>query len=306
MKWRKLGRIFCAAGEYPWMQTHAANPLAESLEGSLVRIYFNSRDGRNRAFVSWLVIDLRQPTEILELSRQPALSPGPRGAFDDSGVSLGCLVHTGEMSLLYYVGWNLGGTTPWRNAIGLARRPSLSTGEPLFERIGPGPLLDRDLYDPYNLSYPWVIREADSWKMWYGTNIAPTPADLLDIPHAFKYADSLDGVSWTRHHQRLCLGGELAGDCAFTRPCVMHDPDCYRMWYCHRGEAYQLGYAESADGLAWIRYDERVGIAPSADGWDSGSLAYPSVFDHGGERYLLYNGTRYGASGFGLAVLEEA
>jgi hypothetical protein len=76
------------------------------------------------------------------------------------------------------------------------------------------------------------------------------------------------------------------------------------MWYCHRGEVYQLGYAESEDGLEWTRRDAEVGIVPSADGWDSESLSYPCVFDHDGQRFLLYNGRRYGATGFGLAVLE--
>jgi hypothetical protein len=76
------------------------------------------------------------------------------------------------------------------------------------------------------------------------------------------------------------------------------------MWYCHRGEEYRIGYAESGDGLDWVRRDERAGIAPSADGWDAGALAYPGVFDHDGQRFLLYNGPRYGATGFGLAVFE--
>lgn len=305
MKWRKLGRIFCAAGEYPWMRTHAANPIAESLEGSLVRIYFNCRDDANRAHVAWLLIDLEQPHKILGLSRQPAFSPGPRGAFDDRGVSIGCLVTGRYRTLLYYVGWNLGRDTPWRNAIGLAEMLPEATGEPVFARIAPGPILDRDPHDPYNLSYPWIIGEAGAWKMWYGTNLAPMPDDLRDIPHALKLAESEDGVDWRRYHQSLCLGGDLRGDCAFTRPCVIRDGDLYRMWYCHRGEVYTIGYAESHDGLHWTRKDEQVGIAPSRDGWDADSLSYPSVFDHGSRRYMLYNGPRHGATGFGLAVLEH-
>ncbi len=33
-------------------------------------------------------------------------------------------------------------------------------------------------------------------------------------------------------------------------------------------------------------------------------IEYPFVFDHAGERYMLYNGNGYGASGIGLAVWE--
>jgi hypothetical protein len=33
-------------------------------------------------------------------------------------------------------------------------------------------------------------------------------------------------------------------------------------------------------------------------------VCYPCVFDHGGDRFLLYNGNAYGRTGFGLARLE--
>ncbi len=76
------------------------------------------------------------------------------------------------------------------------------------------------------------------------------------------------------------------------------------MWYAFRGERYRIGYAESADGRRWTRLDGHAGIDVSASGWDSESIEYPHVFDHGGRRYMLYNGNGYGKTGFGLAVLE--
>jgi hypothetical protein len=78
------------------------------------------------------------------------------------------------------------------------------------------------------------------------------------------------------------------------------------MWYSYRGPSYRLGYAESADGLRWQRMDEAIGIAPSPSGWDSESMCYAQVFDHAGQRYMVYNGNGYGRSGFGLAVREAA
>jgi hypothetical protein len=52
--------------------------------------------------------------------------------------------------------------------------------------------------------------------------------------------------------------------------------------------------------------DEAIGIAPSPSGWDSESMCYAQVFDHAGQRYMVYNGNGYGRSGFGLAVREAA
>jgi hypothetical protein len=74
------------------------------------------------------------------------------------------------------------------------------------------------------------------------------------------------------------------------------------MWFCARGDSYRLGYAESADGLAWERHDERAGLEPSDEGWDSEMIAYPCVFDRHGERYLFYNGNGYGETGIGYAI----
>ena len=40
---------------------------------------------------------------------------------------------------------------------------------------------------------------------------------------------------------------------AICKPCVMKDGDIYRMWFCARGNAYRIYYAESSDGVAWRR-----------------------------------------------------
>ena len=112
-----------------------------------------------------------------------------------------------------------------------------------------------------------------------------------------------DRVRWVRDG-RVCIDFR-DGEHAIARPCVLKDGDRYRMWYCFRGPSYRIGYAESADGLEWTRFDERAGIDVSSAGWDSEMLAYPFVFDSRGARYMLYNGNGYGRSGVGWAVLES-
>jgi hypothetical protein len=76
----------------------------------------------------------------------------------------------------------------------------------------------------------------------------------------------------------------------------------YRMWFCARGSAYRIYYAESFDGTSWRR-----AIGPdmevSESGWDSEMVEYPFVFDHKGDRYMLYAGNGFGKTGFGIAVL---
>ena len=102
---------------------------------------------------------------------------------------------------------------------------------------------------------------------------------------------------------RVAVGFEHEGEYAISRPSVIRDPDCYRMWYSYRGDQYRIGYAESADGFDWVRRDD-LGVAPSATGWDSKMVEYPYVFDHAGRRLMLYNGNEYGGTGIGLAELS--
>jgi predicted GH43/DUF377 family glycosyl hydrolase len=299
MQWRKLGRVFCPDNVSGWMRTHAANPFAEPVDGDLFRIYFSCRDADNRSSIAWVEVDLRNPTEVLGISDRPVLGPGSVGAFDDSGASMGWMVRVGSRRFLYYVGWNLGVTVPWRNSIGLAVSDS-PYGE--FVKHSAAPILDRSAADPYSLSYPCVVPDGGRWRMWYGSNLG-WGREKSDMAHVIKYAESSDGIRW-RADGETAVGLSSQGEFALSRPCVRPAQDGYHMWYSYRGAAYRIGLAWSPDGRKWQRRDERAGISPSASGWDSESVEYPFVFEHRGSSYMLYNGNRYGLTGFGIAVLD--
>ncbi|MBM4200305.1 MAG: hypothetical protein FJ189_03355 [Gammaproteobacteria bacterium] len=297
MKWIKLGRVFVPGGEYAWMQTHASNPVAEWLVDDVFRVYFSTRDALSRSHIAFVDLDIREPERIVNISAAPVVAPGVIGAFDDSGSSMGCLVRNGARRYLYYLGWNLGVTVPWRNAIGLA----ISDGPEMpFVRYSLAPVCDRNSVDPFTVSYPWIIREDGLWRMWYGSNLR-WGAQQRDMDHLLKYAESDDGIAW-RRDGRVAIPLKDADEYALSKPCVVRDAEGYHMWFSHRGSAYRIGYAVSADGLAWERNDETVGITVSEAGWDSETIEYPYVFDHKGKRYMFYNGNGYGRTGFGLAV----
>ena len=120
--------------------------------------------------------------------------------------------------------------------------------------------------------------------------------------HVIKYAESDDGTLWRREGQGAIPLKEDGGEFAVARPCVVRDGGTYRMWYSRRTPEYRLGYAESGDGLSWIRRDGDVGLEPTPGSWDGKTVEYTCVFDAGGERYMVYNGDDYGRAGFGLAV----
>ena len=300
-KWKKLGLIFSPQVHSPWMISHSSNPTALQLKDSVYRIYFGCRDKSDRGSIASFDLDLnslQDPDKPQNLSQKPVLGPGTTGGFDDSGLSMGAAVENEDGSrFLYYIGWNLGVTVPWRNSIGLA---VAQPGEETFERFSRAPLLDRSDEDPYSMSYPWILKvESDKWLMYYGSNLSWGKTEK-DMQHVLKVATSSDGIVWKRdRHTAVGLQGDEVG---LSRPCVIKDKDMFRMWYSYRAGAYKIGYAESSDGLNWTRMDDKVGIDVSSEGWDSKSISYACVFDYAGKRYMLYNGNDYGRSGIGLAV----
>ena len=303
MKWRKLGRIFAVDGEADWMHSHASVPIADHLEGDRFRVFFTSRDDANRSHVGWFEIDITRPDEILAVAEAPVLGPGKLGAFDEDGAMATWLVAHEGRRLMYYIGWNRGVTVPFRNSIGLAEWQPES-GD--FKRVSVGPVLDRNPADPYFVASQCVLVEGATWHMWHLSGLDWLPGEPPQSTYNLRYAVSADGVTWTPTGL-VAVDFEHQGEIAIARPSVVNDGDLWRMWFCYRGEdfPYRIGYAESRDAVRWTRRDDRVGIAAAEDGWDAEMVCYPHIFDHGDARYMLYNGNGYGASGIGLAVLEE-
>ena len=298
--WRKLGQVYCPSGQKEWMYSHAAVPIAEHIEGDVFKIYFSSRNKDNQSFTGYLLIDITRPQEILELSDSPVIGPGALGEFDDSGAMATWLAHHDGRRFLYYIGWNLGVTVPFRNSIGL----SISEHGGEFKRYAPGPVVDRSMTEPHFVASCCVLPDLDKWRMWY---LSCTDWKIRngkpEHRYHIKYAESIDGVSWIREGV-VAIDYSDDSEYAISRPSVIRDGGCWKMWFSHRGSAYRIGYAESLDGIHWQRLDADCQIDVSESGWDSEMIEYPFVFDHDGSRYMLYNGNGYGKTGFGLAVLE--
>ncbi len=303
MRWTKLKHIFVANGESDWMHSHGSNPVFMKMNGNVHRIFFSCRDAQSRSHIAYVDVDFDNDFEVVAVSEEPVLAPGRPGLFDDSGVVMGCFQRVEEELFLYYLGWNLKVTVPWMNSIGLAIYDSES-GK--FRKASNAPVMDRSHEDPYSISYPSILFENGTYRMWYGSNLS-WGKDQADMQHVIKYARSKDGKLWERTNQ-VVVDLEHANEYALSKPWVLKDGDTYKMWYSFRGNesisTYRIGYAESDDGLNWTRKDSEVGIDVSESGWDSQMISYPCVFDLNDKRFMLYNGNEYGKTGFGIAVLS--
>ncbi len=302
MKWIKKGLLFEPKGNLDWMTTHAAIPFALQISNNEYRVYCSGRDSSSRAQIGFFEFNIDDSANIYNISEKPVVPLGPPGSFDDRGLTNSWVIQHEKKHYLYYSGWSLGVTVPFYFYVGLAISDD---GGITFKKVSPSPVLERNNVDPYLTASPCVLIENNIWRMWY-VSCTKWEVENNQPKHYYhiKYAESSDGIEWERKGI-VCIDFKSNEEYAIARPSVLVENGIYKMWYCYRGEEYAIGYAESNDGLDWVRKDDEVGISKSVSGWDSEMTAYPVVFKHQEQIYMLYNGNGYGKSGIGLAVLSK-
>jgi hypothetical protein len=300
--WEKYGLIIKPQKRLWWMQTHAMVPTVGCIEGSLCRVYFSGRDNKNRSHIGYAVIDLDDLSKTPEYSREPVLSLGDLGCFDDNGVTPCWIINYGSKKYLYYVGWNRKSTVRMGLLTGLAISDD---GGESFERVSRAPILDRTSDEPYSiLTGPTILIENGLWRLWYVSCLGWVHEDLP--MYNIKYAESRNGIEWERKGI-VCIDFKSFDEHSLARPCVIKENNMYKMWYSYKGEHYRIGYAESDDGIRWERMDAKSGIdvSESQSDFDSVMIGLCYVFTYKGTKYMLYNGNNYGYGGVGLAFQRQ-
>lgn len=311
MIWNKKGLIYESNGNFFWNKSHASVPTVYKVNETRLRVYFSSRDENNHTHIGFIEVNADDPQEILYEHELPVISPGRLGMFDDCGAMPSHAIDVGHEVWMYYLGWNVRNTIAYHNSIGLAISKD---GGITFEKFSEGPLFDRNYIEPFYSAVPFILRENDIWKMWYLSNTNWVEFNGKSEPYYhIKYAESNNGVDWIREG-RVAIDYKDENECGIVRACVLKDGSLYKMWYAHRNienyrddkqNSYRIGYAESCDGIEWLRKDGEVGIDVSTNGWDSEMIEYPFVYDHKDKRYMIYNGNTFGKTGFGYAVLSR-
>lgn len=305
IKWEKKGLVYSAGGKHWWDKSHAQEPVAEILEDRM-RIYYSSRDAENRSHTSYIETDVNDPGKILFEKSEPILPLGERGSFDDDGVMPSCIMDHDGKKFLYYTGWHRGEEFPYLNSIGLAISED---GGVTFNRYGDKPLIEVSGEGEFT-GTPFVMYDGGVFRMWYLHCIQWVEVSGLREPvYNIRHAESQDGKKWTPSDKAVIELNE--GEGGISSPSVLKEDGIYKMWYSYRrsvdyrtnkDSSYRIGYAESNDGIHWIRKDDEAGIERSDEGWDSDMTAYPYVVRKDNTRYMFYNGNGFGKSGLGYAV----
>jgi len=295
MEWEKLGQIYKVNNTNPYLLTHASNPLGVHLKDDIFRIFYNGRNKDNKSSVSYVDIDILTQN-IINDPKTPILTYGPDNSFYSHGISIGNMWEQNGESFIGFMGWQIKGNNHWRGDIGkfeinnnIANKPTL--------------LLESNENDPISLSYPFIIKENKTYKMWYGSTI-DWSSENGEMIHVLKYSTSLNGEIWD--YKGISLPYELGKIQAFSRPTLLKINNKWYMWYSYRsgdGTLYRIGHAESENGEKF-KLNVNPNLDVSKNGWDSEMVCYPFVFEHKNKIYMLYNGNNHGIDGFGLAKLK--
>lgn len=313
-QWNKQGLIFNPTGRFDWMDGYAQVPTVLQLHDKL-RIFFTCRpkrsnDGTMVSFVSYIDVAKNDPSDIIYIHDSPILQLGGIGSFDEFGIHPGSFMLMDDKVWFFYQGWTREVSVPYQTCLGLAFSDDYGEN---FYRFSNGPILSRNIFDPFLTNGFFVYPNEEELILFYGSCSEWINIDnkINEPVYHIKKAHSKDGVIWTTN-DRLLLTKQHEKESA-GRPCVVKIDNVYHMWFCYRdvysfrgsnSGAYNIGYAYSTDLENWVRDDNLSGINKSVHGWDSEMIAYPFIEHVDDKYYMFYNGNEFGKNGFGYATLE--
>ena len=272
--------------------------------GTMFDAYVWKQDGRLRMDVSW------RPKKALAATfsedgihwSEPVitLECDPSSGWEDD-LNRNCVIPdpSGDGYLMWYTGQARGHS--W---IGVAR----SADGIRFERFRKEPVLSFETdFEGESVMNPFVLYENGVFRMWYA-------AGETYEPNVICYAESPDGISWTKHPQNpifTCAPENEYEQARIGAVQVLSEKNGYLMFYIGYRDIHTacICAARSADGITgWKRVPENPLVTPTPGSWDENSCYKPTVVrDAGGVYHLWYNGRRQGFEyiGYATGTLKE-
>ncbi len=306
MKWQKRGLVWAPDGTKPWARSHAMCPTPHLLNEDTLRVFVTTLDDKGRGHASFVDVSAHDPSKVLRVQDKSSLDPGIPGAFDDNGVMPLSIVRRGDDLLMYYSGFEICTNIRYRIFTGLA--VSRDDGES-FTRHSDAPVLDRVRSELYFRGGAFVRHDDENYRIWYVGGDSWIDIDGKQMPvYDLRHMESPDGETWVGNGAvSMAITG--TDEHGFGRPWVRRlAENQYQLFYSIRRRslrAYRMGYAESANGLDWIRKDDEMGLDVSPGSFDSDAIMYAAVISAHGKTYCFYNGNNFGEDGFALAELVE-
>jgi len=310
--WKKLGKIFDT-------KNFATSPRALVYEDK-IRIYYSYRVPDKTKLLSKIAfVDFSKDFQkIIHQSTKEVFTRGNVGCYDEHGIKPFVPFRKNGKIFAFIGGMSRKESVSIDSAVGLAVS---NDGGDTFERIGQGPFLAANQWEPYLIADPFLITENNIDHLFYifGSKWEKKPnSDQYERFYRITQARSYDGLNWLRSGKYI-IEGKSPDECQST-PTIVKIDDVYFCYFCYRNmfgfregldSSYRIGVATSTDLTTWKRQEDNFTISES--GFDSEMVCYPHVFKIASSKnynriddqiYMIYNGNNFGKYGIGLARLD--
>jgi predicted GH43/DUF377 family glycosyl hydrolase len=128
--------------------------------------------------------------------------------------------------------------------------------------------------------------------------------DVASSPGQLRLASTVS--PWVKLASNPILGPAVGWEADWVdSPSVLYEAGVYKMWYqgCV-GQLCGIGYATSADGIAWTRFAGNPVLTPNATSWDQ-TLGVPTVIHDGNAYRMWYTGNGPSAIRIGYATSTD-
>ncbi len=242
------------------------------------------------------------------------LGPGAPGSFDEVSMFTVRAFKDGGKTWLYYGGTDATGDpscpgiadSHWRvglaqstDGVSFQRVQGTETGGAILDIGAPGQFDSRLAYRPF------VLKDGAVYRMWYNGATEPfnCPTGTLATDRRIGYAESTDGVHWTKRYDGAGPGGSVlplgtqgefdAQQVGYVW--VLKDGDGYRMYYSANDALnyWRVGLAVSSDGRTWTKVRGKIGNGAVLDlgppgSFDTACAYQPTVVKERADLYRMW------------------
>ncbi|MHA2136240.1 MAG: Kelch repeat-containing protein, partial [Candidatus Thorarchaeota archaeon] len=214
----------------------------------------------------------------------PVFAADPASPWGHYGVARAQVLKVGNTYKMWYDGYR--DATGTNNRIGHAESPNGID----WTRVSSTPVLDLGGPNEWDSRATWkvyVMFEDGRYRMWY------TGHDGINCKSSIGYAESANGVNWTRSPSNPILGPQTNSweGVGIEVSHVEKIGDQYIMWYNRHCPPEAVGVAVSPDGLNWTKYPTNPVLEKGdSDSWDNKGVTWVSVLRDSSAMKMWYSG----------------
>jgi len=245
-----------------------------------------------------------------DILNNPVIKEGPTGSWDRELVGISSVLYDNSVFHMWYTGgietsdlYRIGYATSMDGST-WTKYDDPATTSPLYTESDPVLMPTSGAWDSYGVEAPTVIREGNSYIMWYN-----------GYTHSFGAhigrATSEDGITWNKdvaNNPVLNPGSATTWENNFIRQgsVVFDQENSVYLFFYYAGEFYkqfQIGYAWSHDGVNWTKYNnpatsnlpytqsDPILSLGSAGSWDDHQVMSPWVILQADTLKMWYAGS---------------